>query len=158
MSSKEKKRSMLWLLFALGAMLAWGIYGPILHTGQVKLGNPMKALLCVGGAYFLLGVLVPVLQLQSSGGMGTFDRTGMINASIGGALGAVGAICIIFAFRNGGVPNYVMPIVFGGAPLINVLFTMYLHPPETQVNPLLWLGYVITAGGAAMVFYFKPKG
>jgi len=96
--------------------------------------------------------------LQSSGGMGTFDRTGMINASIGGALGAVGAICIIFAFRNGGVPNYVMPIVFGGAPLINVLFTMYLHPPETKVNPLLWLGYVITAGGAAMVFYFKPKG
>jgi hypothetical protein len=158
MSSKEKKRSMLWLLFALGAMLAWGIYGPILHTGQVKLGNPMKAVLCVGGAYFLLGVLVPVLQLQSSGGMGTFDRTGMINASIGGALGAVGAICIIFAFRNGGVPNYVMPIVFGGAPLINVLFTMYLHPPETKVNPLLWLGYVITAGGAAMVFYFKPKG
>lgn len=158
MSSKEKKRSMLWLLFALGAMLAWGIYGPILHTGQVKLGNPMKALLCVGGAYFLLGVLVPVLQLQSSGGMGSFDRTGMINASIGGALGAVGAICIIFAFRNGGVPNYVMPIVFGGAPLINVLFTMYLHPPETKVNPLLWLGYVITAGGAAMVFYFKPKG
>ena len=46
----------------------------------------------------------------------------------------------------------------GGAPLINVLCTMYLHPPETKVNPLLWLGYVITAGGAAMVFYFKPKG
>jgi drug/metabolite transporter (DMT)-like permease len=158
MSSKEKKRSMLWLLFALGAMLAWGIYGPILHTGQVKLGNPMKALLCVGGAYFLLGVLVPVLQLQSSGGMGSFDRAGTISASLGGALGAIGAICIIFAFRNGGVPNYVMPIVFGGAPLINVLFTMYLHPPETKVNPLLWLGYVITAGGAAMVFYFKPKG
>lgn len=158
MSSKEKKRSMLWLLFALGAMLAWGIYGPILHTGQVKLGNPMKALLCVGGAYFLLGVLVPMVQMQTAGGMGTFDRSGVINASLGGALGAIGAICIIFAFRNGGVPNYVMPIVFGGAPLINVLFTMYLHPPETKVNPLLWLGYVITAGGAAMVFYYKPKG
>lgn len=158
MSSKEKKRSMLWLLFALGAMFAWGIYGPILHTGQVKLGNPMKALLCVGGAYFLLGVLVPMLQLSATTGMGTFDRGGVINASLGGALGAIGAICIIFAFKNGGVPNYVMPIVFGGAPLINVLFTMYLHPPEGKVNPLLWLGYIITAGGAAMVFYFKPKG
>jgi hypothetical protein len=158
MSSKEKKRSMLWLLFALGAMFAWGIYGPILHTGQVKLGNPMKALLCVGGAYFLLGVLVPMLQLSTTTGMGTFDRGGVINASLGGALGAIGAICIIFAFKNGGVPNYVMPIVFGGAPLINVLFTMYLHPPEGKVNPLLWLGYIITAGGAAMVFYFKPKG
>lgn len=158
MSSKEKKRSMLWLLFALGAMFAWGVYGPILHTGQVKLGNPMKALLCVGSAYFLLGVLVPMFQLSTSGGMGSFDRGGVINASLGGALGAIGAICIIFAFKNGGVPNYVMPIVFGGAPLINVLFTMYLHPQEGKVNPLLFLGYIITAGGAAMVFYFKPKG
>ncbi len=88
----------------------------------------MKGLRCVGGAYFLLGVLVPVLQRQSSGGMGTFDRTGMINASI------------------------------GGAPLINVLLPMDLHPPETKTNPLLWLGSVITAGGAAMVLYCKPKG
>lgn len=149
---------MVWLLFALGAMLAWGVYGPILHNGQVKLGNPMRALLCVGGAYFLLGVLFPLIQLSSAGSVGPFDRSGVINATLGGALGAIGAICIIFAFRNGGVPNYVMPIVFGGAPLINVLFTMYLHPPEGKVNPLLWLGYIITAGGAAMVFYFKPKG
>ena len=51
---------MLWVAFALGAALAWGMYGPSLHKGQVALGNPMRALLCVGVAYFLVGVLVPV--------------------------------------------------------------------------------------------------
>ncbi len=149
---------MLWLLFALGAMLAWGIYGPILHAGQVKLGNPMRALLCVGGAYFLMGVLVPLLQLGSTGSIGPFNKEGVMNATLGGALGAAGAICIIYAFRNGGVPNYVMPIVFGGAPLINVITTMIMHPPKEKVNPLLFVGYVVVAAGAAMVFYFKPKG
>ena len=33
---------------------------PALHNGQVQLGSPMRALLCVGVAYFLIGVLVPV--------------------------------------------------------------------------------------------------
>jgi hypothetical protein len=29
---------MLWILFALGAALSWGLYGPVLHRGQVELG------------------------------------------------------------------------------------------------------------------------
>ena len=40
-------------------------------------------------------------------------------------LGALGAVFIIYAFRAGGLPAYVMPLVFGGAPVVNVLFTMY---------------------------------
>lgn len=149
---------MLWLLFAVGAMIFWGIYGPILHEGQTKLGSPFRALLCVGGAYFLLGVLVPFITLTASGGLGEFSGRGVWYAFLGGALGAAGAICIIWSFRNGGVPNYVMPIVFGGAPLINVVMTMAMHPPKDKPNPLLYAGYVVVAAGAAMVMYFKPKG
>ena len=37
-----------WLTFVLGAVLSWGVYGAMLHQGQVKLGSPMRALLCVG--------------------------------------------------------------------------------------------------------------
>ena len=40
-----------------------------------------------------------------------------------------------------------MPLVFGGAPLINVLVSMALHPPEEAPNPMLYLGFLITAGG-----------
>ena len=158
MAEKEKKRSMIWMLFAIGAALAWGFYGPILHKGQVALGNPFKALLCVGVAYFLMGVIVPLIMLTSQGGLGNFNEVGVTSATIGGALGALGAIFIIFAFRNGGIPNYVMPIVFGCAPVINVLFSMYLHPPKESPNPLLFLGMIMAAAGAGMTLYFKPQG
>jgi hypothetical protein len=148
---------MLWIVFAFGAALAWGLYGPALHQGQVQLGNsPMRALLCVGVAYFLIGVLVPVVSLSAQGQLNGFTMKGSLAASAGGALGAIGAVCIIFAFKSGGLPTYVMPLVFGGAPLVNVLFSMWLHPPKTSPNPLLYLGFVLAATGAGLVLYFKP--
>lgn len=149
---------MLWILFALGAALAWGLYGPALHRGQVALGSPMRALLCVGVAYFLIGVLVPIGSLSYQGGLQHgFTMKGSVGAVLGGVLGALGAICIIFAFKYGGLPTYVMPLVFAGAPLVNVLFSMWLHPPKTAPNPLLYLGFLLAAAGAGMVLYFKPQ-
>jgi len=145
---------MTWVFFAVGAALCWGLYGPILGKGQATLG-PLKALLCVGAAYFMLGVLVPLAAMGGSAFSG-FNKSGVINATIGGALGALGAICIIYAFRSGGVPTYVMPLVFGGAPVINTLFTMYLNPPKGDINPLLWVGMVMVPAGAALVLYYKP--
>src|SRR5882672_12940243 len=148
---------MLWIIFALGAALSWGLYGPALHNGQVQLGNnPMRALLCVGVAYFLIGVLFPVVSLSAQGGMQGFTMKGSVAAMLGGALGALGAVCIIFAFKNGGLPTYVMPLVFAGAPLVNVLVTMWQHPPKHSPNPLLYVGFLLAATGAGLVLYFKP--
>ena len=147
-----------WLMFVAGAVLSWGVYGAMLHQGQVKLGSPMRALLCVGVAYFLIAVLVPVGVLTAQGqGLTGFTRAGTTAATVAGALGALGAVCIIFSFRAGGTPTYVMPLVFGGAPLVNVLYTMYIHPPRTAPNPMLYVGFLITAVGAATVLYFKPQ-
>ena len=151
---------MIWIIFALGAALAWGLYGPTLHTGQVHLGNnPMRAMLCVGLAYFLIGVLVPLATLGSQGNLNAtgFNSGGITWATIGGALGALGAICIIWAFKSGGLPTYVMPLVFGGAPVVNVLFSMWLHPPKNTPNPILYLGFLLVAVGAGLVLYFKPQ-
>ena len=55
-----------------------------------------------------------------------------MSATVAGALGAIGAVCIIWAFRAGGLPIYVMPLVFGGAPIINVLFAMVIQPTEIR--------------------------
>ena len=147
---------MAWVIFVAGAILSWGAYGVLLHMGQTQLGNPLKALLCVGVAYFLIGVLVPVAGLSAQGALGSFDQAGLVKATIAGVLGAAGAACIIYAFRTGGLPVYVMPLVFGGAPIVNVLVSMSIHPPKATINPMLYVGFLLASIGAAMVLYFRP--
>ena len=150
---------MTWAIFAAGAVLSWGAYGALLFEGQTALGNPLKALLCVGVAYFLIGVIVPVVMLSSQGQMNVqgWNAFGATTATVAGALGAVGAVCIILAFKSGGLPTYVMPLVFGGAPVINVLVTMLIHPPKASPNPLLFVGFLLVVLGASMVLYFRPQ-
>ena len=145
-----------WVIFVAGAVLSWGIYGALLHQGQTQLGNPLKALLCVGVAYFLIGVIVPVAGLSAQGSLSGFNSAGLMTATLAGALGAAGAACIIWAFKSGGLPVYVMPLVFGGAPIVNVLFSMMLHPPKSAINPMLYLGFLFASVGAGMVLYFRP--
>jgi hypothetical protein len=147
---------MIWVIFVAGAVLSWGTYGALLHMGQRQLGNPLKAMLCVGVAYFLIGVIIPVVSLGAQGRLSGFNTTGLITATIAGALGAAGAACIIYAFRHGGLPIYVMPLVFGGAPIVNVLVAMMIHPPQAAINPMLYVGFLLASLGAGMVLYFRP--
>ena len=147
---------MSWIALAVSAALSWGLYGASLHRGQVELGNPLKAMLCVGVAYFLIAVLVPVAALASQGELRNFSTTGTITATLAGALGALGAVCITYAFRAGGTPFLVMPLVFGGAPIVNVLASMVIHPPKVAPSPMLYLGFLLAAAGAGMVLYFRP--
>jgi hypothetical protein len=147
---------MAWVIFVAGAILSWGAYGALLHLGQVQLGNPLKALLCVGVAYFLIGVIVPVAGLGAQGDLAGFNTGGLVAATVAGALGAAGAACIIWAFRFGGLPVYVMPLVFGGAPIVNVLVAMAIHPPKQAINPLLFVGFGLASIGAALVLYYRP--
>jgi hypothetical protein len=49
-----------------------------------------------------------------------------------------------------------MPVVFAGAPIVNVVYSMWQHPPKTTPNPLLYVGFVLAALGGALVLYYKP--
>jgi hypothetical protein len=33
---------------------------------------------------------------------------------------------------------------------------MYMHPPKSTPNPLLWVGFLLVGAGAALVLYYKP--
>ena len=85
------------------------------------------------------------LALSAQGSLSDFNTNGLITATIAGALGAAGAACIIWAFRSGGLPVYVMPLVFGGAPIVNVLVITAIHPPKAAINPMLYLGFALAS-------------
>ena len=147
----------LWLIFVLGAVLAWGSYVPLMHYGQTLLkGGALRAFLCVGLAYFLTAVLVPLGLMGAKVEPWEFTKGGVTFAFIAGCAGAAGALCIIMALKHGGTPLYVAPLVFAGAPIVNVIVSMAWHKPKSAPEIWFYLGLVLAAVGAALVLRFKP--
>ena len=146
-----------WLLFALGTVCCWGAYGTAIHKSNSLLGEGLKTALLVGVAYFFLAVLIPGLIMWKNGADWSFPAKGMMFGLLAGSQGAIGAICVIYSMKSGGSPLYVMPIIFGCAPLVNVIVSSVAHPPEKAINPVFWIGVLVLASGAGMVLYFQPK-
>lgn len=167
----------LWQAFVLGAVLSWGMYVPTLHEGQSKLGGgapsagSLRAFLCVGLAYLLTAIVIPLILMfaNMSGGEGLdFTHQGRFNAGgfgfalFGGILGAAGALCIILSIKNGGKPLYIAPLVFAGAPIVNAIVSLLWHPPadvtDTRMLPgwiMFGAGILLAALGAGLVLYSK---
>ncbi len=64
---------------------------------------------------------------------------------------------IIMAFNFGGSPTVVMPLVFGGAPVMNTLFTIWYMNRWKDVNPVFYAGLIMVVAGAAVVLIFQPR-
>jgi len=141
------------------ALLSWGAYGPVLHRGQAAMGGSrLRPLVCIGAAYFLIAVLVPLALLVPLGDAGAWNIGGVAWSLAGGALGALGALGTILAFTLGGKPFTVMPVVFGCAPVINTLVTLAVsHTPAGDVSPFFLAGMLIVGVGAATVLAFGPR-
>jgi hypothetical protein len=148
------------LLATALAMFSWGAYGPVLHKGQMAMGGSrLRPLICVGAAYFLIAVLVPLALLVPLADAGRWSTSGMLWSLAAGTLGAVGALGVIFAFAFGGKPFTVMPVVFGSAPVINTLVsTQLLHGGFAAASPFFYAGMLVVAAGAAIVLLFGPRG
>lgn len=150
------------LLFVVLAFLSWGVYGPVLHQGQHAMGTPLepsslRPFICVGIAYFLIGVLAPLMVLRTKGETGRWTLPGIVWSFAAGAAGAIGALGIILAFKFRGNPVYVMPLVFGLAPVVNTLVTMAMARTFRQAGILFLIGIIAVAVGGAGVLLFKPS-
>jgi hypothetical protein len=146
-------------------VVCWGVYGPVLHKGQMLMqGSRLRPLICVGLAYLAVAVVVTPLIVQAWQGSAEWNKmtfVGSLWSFAGGTAGAVGALGIILAFTFGGKPNYVMPLVFGGAPVINTLVTVgpgLANGSIKEISPFFYAGLIIVIAGAATVLVFAPKG
>jgi len=154
-------RNLFVLPFVILTFLSWGLYGPVLHQGQRHLGDgvspsSLRPFICVGIAYFLIAVVVPLVVLRVKGEQGRWTVMGALWSFLGGAAGALGALGIVLAFKFQGSPVYVMPLVFGLAPVVNTFVTMWMAQTFKEASPLFFAGVILVAVGTAGVLSFKP--
>lgn len=155
--------SNLWLAFSLATVCAWGLYGVLLHMGQLGMADPangrIKAFLFVGIAYVLVAVLAPLAILVSAKASWTFPPKGLWLSLLAGTAGAIGALCVLLAFGAKGNPAVVMSLVFAGAPVVNAVVALWMHPPEGGFGTLRWqflLGILLAAVGGLLVMRYRP--
>jgi len=153
----------LWIAFALMTLVSWGLYGVFLHMGQVGMNDPVngryKAFLMVGVAYMLIAVLFPAAFLMANGGSWAMPLAGWKWSLIAGTVGAIGAFCVLLSFGAKGNPAVVMSIIFAGAPIVNAVVVMALHPPAGGLGSLRWqflVGIACAALGGTLVTLYKP--
>ena len=51
-----------------------------------------------------------------------------------------------------------MPIVFGGAPVVNSLYSVTRNNLWGEISPFFWAGLILVIAGAAIVLVFAPRG
>lgn len=164
MPDNSHQPGMSWLLFALLTVVSWGVYGVFLHTGQIAMQDQVngryKAFLFVGIAYFLTAVLAPLAVLLLNDASWHYPARGMWWSLIAGIVGAVGAFGVLLAFGAKGTPAVVMSIVFAGAPIVNALYSLWLHPPAGGWSSIRWqfyIGILLAALGGCLVTRYKPN-
>jgi hypothetical protein len=108
-----------------------------------------------------VAIVAPIAILSSSG---TFDGNALFNLQsslwslAAGAAGAIGSLGLILAFNFGGKPLYVMPLVFGCAPVVNTFTSMAENRTLTQINGLFVTALAMVIAGAVTVLVFAPRG
>jgi drug/metabolite transporter (DMT)-like permease len=160
--------SRVWLLFVALAGLCWGTYVPMIAFGGKELKNSYASFLCVGAAYFLIAILVPLAIFAARNKWPQFSANGVVFATLAGVAGALGALCVIFAtFEFGGDRRFVGPLIFAAAPVVNTIVSLLWHP--TAETPLhfrlpadppgwkLYVGMILAGLGAGLVLYSKEE-
>ncbi len=139
--------------------LCWGCYGPLLHIGQMKMhGSRMRPFICVGLAYVVVAIVGPLTVWTALGADGELSARGVFWSLAGGTCGALGSLGVILAFTFGGKPVYVMPLVFGGAPVVNTFISIAMTGSFSAISPFFYAGLIVVVAGAVSVLVFAPRG
>lgn len=165
------------LLYALGTVVCWGLYSVLLHKGSMLMsagatgdmtGARMKAFLMVGIAYFIVGIVGPVLIMKARGiamTAASFPMGGVSWSLLAGLAGAVGAYFLLMALSSGTGPLeskslvlLVPAIVFAGAPIVNAVVALSKDGLWGETPWQFYAGILLASAGVAMVMKYRPLG
>jgi hypothetical protein len=164
------------MYYALGTVVCWGLYSVLLHKGSLLMnpggppdvGSRMKAFLMVGIAYFIVGIVGPMLIMKAKSipvAPASFPMGGWTWSLLAGFAGAVGAYFLLMALSSGKGPVeskslvlLVPAIVFAGAPIVNAIVALTKDGLWDETPWQFYAGILLASAGVAMVMKYRPLG
>ncbi len=148
-----------WVLAVALAVVGWGAFGPMVRQSQVSMGGSwFRPLLVAAIAALVMGVFLPSLWLSAASGHGTYTLSGTLWSLLAGAAGAAGVVGAVVAYQFGVRPVYVLPVVLGGAPILNTLFSFRGLNWGNQSGPLFLAGLILLVAGSALALVLAKRG
>ena len=139
------------------SFLLGGVYGPVLHFGAGLYGIGVATVCMCGVGILSNRSYCAVVLLWRGGEKGGWTSKGVMWSMLSGVAGSLGALGVILALTAGGSPIYVMPLVFGGLPVVNTLMSAYLNSSFDQLKAPFLAGLILVITGAVTVLVFKPQ-
>ncbi len=158
------------LYYALGTVVCWGLYSVLLHKGSVLMANGpvdagarMKAFLMVGIAYFVVGIMGPMVLMKVRGVALEFPSGGVLWSLLAGLAGAVGAFFLLMGLSSGTTRQeslslvlLVPAIVFAGAPIVNAIVSITKDGVWNRTPWQFYAGMLLASAGVALVMQYRP--
>lgn len=132
----------LWLAFSILTLLFWSIWSPLINFSTQVVKNPFRVM--VFEALGFLAVLVPLLFFVRLGAEQPSQRADVL-AFGAGFFAALGTLTIIYAFREGGRPEIVAPLV-SLSPALTVFWMVWLFGAQLTFVQIIGITLAIMAG------------
>jgi len=137
----------LWLLLTLLVFSAWGIQGYVIKQANSIMRAESIFFYMAAAALLLMPVAVAMT-----------DFSQRINWGLRGAglavpiqlLNAVGALCVVYAYRHGRA-IIVSPMTSAAAPMVTVVLSLYIYSTDPLDIPLKLVGIVVAITAAFLM-------
>ena len=133
-----------WLIYALGALFLWGLWGVVLKLAERSLNGWFNVYVASNTAV-IIGVVVVAVAYRNTL---TLPSKGALTALIAGALGTLGYAFLVFSLEAGGPTAIVIPLT-ALYPVITAILAVFIL--GEKLTPIQYLGVALAVAAVILI-------
>ncbi len=133
-----------WLVYALGALFLWGLWGVVLKLAERSLNGWFNVYVASNIAV-VIGVAIVAVAYRNSL---TLPPRGALTALMAGVLGTLGYAFLVFSLEAGGPAAIVIPLT-ALYPVITAILAVFIL--GERLTPTQYLGVVLAVVAVILI-------
>lgn len=139
-----------WLFYSTLTLVFWSVWSPMMNYSTHALGNPFRVLVFEALGFLLVLFSLPfIMSFEAT----TPSTKADVVAFGAGFFAALGTLAIIYAFKSGGGPEIVTPLV-NLSPALTVLWMWLFF--GARLNLMQGVGVSLAIVSAIIIARYSP--